>query len=285
VIFAGLDDGAYVPAEFVQGLRALGVCYFPSPDRAFRAVAHLARLGGRDFANAAAQPVPVDLPLGGGVIPEYRAKQLLAPLGVPFPKGGFARDAAEARAVAAEIGYPVVLKAQAAALSHKSDAGGVILNIADDAALDIAWSRLYANVAAHAPDVALDGALVEAMGARGTELIVGARNDPEWGATILVGFGGVMAEMLHDFRLLPPDLTRDAIMAELRRLKSGPLLDGYRGSPALDVGAVADVILGLGRLLAGTPAVREIDLNPVMVYPDGQGAVALDALILTDPAV
>lgn len=284
VIFAGLDDGANVPADYVRDLRALGVSYFPSPDRAFRAVAQLARLAARDFTRADAPPVSAELPVGGGVIPEYLAKQLLAPLGVPFPKGGFARNAAEAKAVAAEIGYPVVLKAQAAALSHKSDAGGVILNIADDAALDAAWSQLYANVAAHAPGVALDGALVEAMGARGTELIVGARGDPEWGATILVGFGGVQAELLHDFRLLPPDLTRDAIIAELRRLKSGALLDGYRGSPALDVGAVADVILGLGRLLAGTPAIREIDLNPVVVYPDGQGAVALDALILTDPA-
>jgi acyl-CoA synthetase (NDP forming) len=282
VIFAGLDDGADVPADYIRDLRALGVSYFPSPDRAFRAVAQLTRLGDRDFARADEAPVVAELPVGGGVIPEYRAKQLLAPLGVPFPKGGFARDVAEAKAVAASIGYPVVLKAQAAALSHKSDAGGVILNIADDAALDAAWDKLYANVAAHAPGLALDGALVEAMGARGTELIVGARNDPEWGATILVGFGGVMAEMLHDFRLLSPDLTRDAIIAELRRLKSGALLDGYRGSPALDVGAVADVILGLGRLLAGTPGIREIDLNPVVVYPEGQGVVALDALILTD---
>ncbi|MGF7146800.1 acyl-CoA synthetase (NDP forming) [Sphingomonas zeicaulis] len=278
VIFAGLDDGAPVPQDYIDGLRAIGVPYFPSPDRAFRALRHLARAAERDVTQAEAKPVTLDLP--SGVIPEYRAKELLAPLGIPFPKGGFATSAEEAKVVAARVGYPVAIKAQAAALSHKSDAGGVILNIADAAALDAAWARLYANVAAYDAGIALDGALIEGMGRRGTELIVGARNDPEWGPVILVGFGGVTAELLHDVRLLPVDLTPQAIAAELRQLKQGALLDGYRGSPALDVEAVAALIAALGRALAGTPAIREVDLNPVVVYPKGEGAVALDALIL-----
>lgn len=127
--------------------------------------------------------------------------------------------------MAAHIGYPVAIKAQAAALSHKSDAGGVILNIADASALEAAWDRFFANVAAYDADIALDGVQVEAMGRRGVELIVGARNDPDWGPVILVGFGGVTAELLHDVRLLPIDLTRDAIVAELRALKQGALLE------------------------------------------------------------
>jgi len=276
VVFAGLDDGADVPAAYIAGLRAIGVPYFPSPDRAFRALRHLTRRAGRTFERNTATPIALDLP--PGVIPEYRAKQLLAPHGIPFPAGGFAPDPAAAREIAARVGYPVALKAQAAALSHKSDAGGVILNIADEAALAAAWSRLHANVAAYDPVITLDGAQVEAMGARGVELIVGARNDPDWGPVILVGFGGVTAELLHDVRLLPVDLTHDAIVAELRRLKQGALLDGYRGSPALDVAAAAALIATLGRILAGTPALREVDLNPVMIYPSG--VVALDALIL-----
>lgn len=280
VIFAGLDDGAPVPAEYIAGLRAAGIPYFPAPDRAFRALVRLSNLATRDFAAAEAAPVAVEIP--GGVIPEYRSKALLAPLGIPFPDGGFATTVEEAKAVAARVGYPVVLKAQAAALSHKSDAGGVLLNLANGAALEAAWTKLYANVEAYSPGLKLDGALVEAMGARGVELIVGARSDPEWGAAILVGFGGVMAEMLHDVRLLPPDLTHAAICAELRKLKSGALLDGFRGSPALDVDAVAEIIAAIGRLLLGTPTIREIDLNPVVVYPNGQGAVALDALILAE---
>ncbi|HEV7289823.1 acetate--CoA ligase family protein [Sphingomonas sp.] len=280
VIFAGIDDGAEVPAEYIAGLRAIGVPYFPSPDRAFRALRHLGKLAERDFATADAVPVALDLP--SGVIPEYRAKQLLGPVGIPFPAGGFSASADEAKAIAAKVGYPVAIKAQSAELSHKSDAGGVILNIADDAALDAAWERLYGNVAAYDAAIALDGAQVEAMGKRGVELIIGARNDPEWGPVILAGFGGVTAELLHDVRLLPHDLPHDAICAELRALKQGALLDGYRGSPALDVDAVAKLIAGLGRVLAGTPSIREIDLNPVVVYPKGDGVVALDALILAD---
>ena len=278
VIFAGLDDGAPVPGDYIARLRAIGVPYFPSPDRAFRALGHLLRHAARDFTAAEAAPVTLDLP--GGVIPEYRAKELLAPVGIPFPAGGFAADVAEAQAIASRVGYPVAIKAQAAALSHKSDAGGVILNIADDDALAEAWERLFANVAAYDASIALDGAQVEAMGKRGVELIVGARNDPEWGPVILAGFGGVTAELLHDVRLLAVDLTPDAIVAELRALKQGALFDGYRGSPALDVEAVAALIAGLGRVLIGSPAIREIDLNPVVVYPKGEGVVALDALIL-----
>lgn len=101
------------------------------------------------------------------------------------------------------------------------------------------------------------------------------------GPVLLVGFGGVTAELLHDVRLLPTDLTRGAILAELRTLKQGALFDGYRGSPALDIDALAGLIETLGRILAGTPTIREIDLNPVIVHPVGQGVVALDALILT----
>jgi acyl-CoA synthetase (NDP forming) len=279
VIFAGLDDGAAVQPEYITRLRKLGVPYFPSPDRAFRALARILNAGSGNEQVPAGEPTTATLP-HGGVIAEYRAKDMLAPLGIPFPQGGFATTLVEAQAVAARIGYPVVIKAQAQALSHKSDAGGVILNLADDAALADGWARLYANVAAHASDVTLDGVLVEAMGARGVELIVGARNDPDWGAVILVGFGGVQAEILQDVRLLSPDLSRDAIIAELRALKSGALLDGWRGAPALDVDAVADIIAILGQLLRGTPEIREIDLNPVVVYPTGQGAIALDALIV-----
>ena len=275
IVFAGLDEGAPVPKDYIKRLQDLGVSYFPSPDRAFRAIRRLSGAG--RTRTASVEPRTIDLP-HGGVIPEYRAKALLAPLGISFPPGGFATTLDEARAVTTRIGYPVALKAQAAALSHKSDAGGVILNLANEAALIAGWQQLLDNVAAYDPGITLDGVLVEKMGARGLELIVGARNDPEWGPVILIGFGGVQAEVLKDVRLLPPGLPHDAIVAELRALKQGPLLGGWRGAAALDVNAVAAAIEGLGRALLGTPAIREIDLNPVVVYPDG--AVALDALIV-----
>lgn len=282
IIFAGLDDGAPVPPRYVSALRALGVPYFPAPDRAFRALARLSTRAARDFSRDATVGTGGPVTVPSGVLAEYQAKALLAPFGIPFPEGGLATNLEEAASVASRIGYPVVLKAQASALSHKSDAGGVILNLADPDALATGWKQLHDNIARHAPGTILDGVLVEKMGKRGVELIVGARNDADWGPVILVGFGGVQAEILQDVRLLPPDLGPDSIIAELRRLKSGALLDGWRGSPALDLDAVARLIGALGRVLTNAPAIREIDLNPVVVYPRGEGAIALDALILAD---
>ena len=221
------------------------------------------------------------LPDQGGVIPEYRAKARLARFGIPFPQGAFCTSVEQATSAAETIGYPVALKAQTADLSHKSDAGGLVLNLRDADELRAGWARLYANVAAHDPALTLDGALLEGMGERGVELIIGAKGDPDWGPVILAGFGGVTAEILQDVRLFTPDLPVDAIVRELHQLKQAVLLRGFRGSPALDVEAVAQIIATLGRVLLAEPSIREIDLNPVIVYPEGKGAVALDALMLT----
>lgn len=282
LVFAGLDEGAAIPPSYIADLRARGVPWFPSSERAFRALARLAGRAALDLADHS--PAPAEVPGLGeqtGVIPEYRAKALLAPLGVPFPPGRFAASADEAVAAAEALGWPVAMKAQAAALSHKSDAGGVILNLADAAAVRAAWERMHAAVAAYDARIALDGVLIEAMGRRGVEMIVGARNDPEWGPVVLAGFGGVTAEILHDVRLITPDLSEAAIGAELMQLKSAPLLAGYRGSPALDVAALARLIRAVAAALLAEPGLRELDLNPVIVHPAGEGVVALDALILT----
>ncbi len=283
VIFTGVDEGAGVPADYIAALRGIGVPYFPTPDRAFRAMARWSRRSAGEPA-AAAPFAPFALPEDGGVIPEYRSKTLLAPLGIAFPAGRFVTGLDEAAAAAEAIGWPVVLKAQAAALSHKSDVGGVVLNLTDAAALAEGWARLHADVASHAPGVPLDGVLVEAMGARGFEMIVGGRNDPDWGPVVLVGAGGVLAELFRDVRLLPADLAAEAIVAELHALRSAPLLNGFRGAPPLDVAALARLIGAVGALLRAAPRLREIDLNPVIVYPAGQGVVALDALMLAAAA-
>lgn len=283
VIFAGLDEGAEVPAERIAALRAAGIPWFPSTERALRAVARLTQWSAQDLSPNDLPALPLaGLHVVSGVIPEYRAKDLLGPIGVSFPKGGFAASADAAVAVADAMGYPVAMKAQAAALGHKSDAGGVILNLADADAVREAWGRIHANVTAYSSTITLDGVLIEAMGKRGMEMIVGARNDPEWGPVVLAGFGGVTAEILQDVRLLTADLTEDAVVAELMKLKSAALLTGYRGSPALDVAALAKLIVKVGQVLRAEPSIREIDLNPVILHPVGEGVVALDALMLVD---
>lgn len=284
VIFAGLDEGADVAQDYIDQLRAFGIPYFPSTERAMRALKRLNDHARRDFSEGDTSPLAAAaLPDQGGVIPEYRAKAILARFGIPFPQGAFCTSVEQATSAAETIGYPVALKAQSADLSHKSDAGGVVLNLRDADELRAGWARLYANVAAHDPALTLDGALLEGMGERGVELIIGAKGDPDWGPVILAGFGGVTAEILQDVRLFTPDLPVDAIVRELHQLKQAVLLRGFRGSPALDVEAVAQIIATLGRVLLAEPSIREIDLNPVIVYPEGKGAVALDALMLTAP--
>ncbi len=283
VIVAGLDEGAVVPAAYIEQLRALDVAYFPTADRVYRALAQFAALAKRDLAVWDASPLPLaDKLPRQATIPEYRAKELLAPLGFRFPAGRFVTTLEEAQRAAKTIGFPVALKAQSADLPHKSDAGGVVLDLRDADSVAAGWKKLHANIAHHRPGLVLDGVLVEKMGRRGVELIVGARNDPDWGPVILAGFGGVQAEILQDVRLLTPDLTLDGIVRELHLLKSGVLLRGFRGSPELDVRAVAEIISRLGRLLRAEPSIREIDLNPLMTYPLGEGAMALDALMLIE---
>jgi succinyl-CoA synthetase beta subunit len=171
----------------------------------------------------------------------------------------------------------VALKAQAGALAHKSDAGGVMLNLADAAALRAGWDRLHETIRRARPELRLDGVLVEAMAAPGLELIVGARRDPDWGPVLMVGLGGLWTEALRDVRLMPPDLGEDAILAEIRRLKGAALLAGLRGAPPLDARAVAATAAILGGIIRAAPELREIEINPLVVYP--AGVLALDALM------
>lgn len=282
VLFASLDEGAQVSPAYLRELRALGVPFFPSPERAFRALARLTAFTEQQarYVTSIAElgEVPA-LPIG--IIPEYRSKEILQSVGIRIPEGGLAHTVEEAQAIAAKISYPVVLKAQSALLSHKSDVGGVALNLDAPESICLAWKQMHEDIARTRPGLALDGILVEKMGARGgVELIVGAQNDPEWGPVLMVGFGGVLAEALSDIRLLPPDLSVEAIEEELLQLKSSALLRGFRGSPPMDVRAAAEIVDRLGSLLFAVPNIREVDINPVVVYQQGQGAMALDALIV-----
>ncbi len=281
VIVTGVDEGGGVRGEDIARLRALGVPYLPTAERAMRALARIVGRVVRDGTASSADGAAIAGLAPGTTIAEYRSKELLGARGIAFPPFELAATVTAAQSAAARLGYPVVLKAQAAALPHKSDAGGVIVGLKDAEAVAEGWARLHANIAASRPSLVLDGVLVEKMAERGVELIVGARNDPAWGPVILVGFGGVTAELLHDVRLLPAGLSIAEIEAEIRRLRMAPLLEGFRGAEPMDIAAVAATVQALGTVVAATPAIREIDLNPVMVYPKGRGALALDALIST----
>jgi acyl-CoA synthetase (NDP forming) len=287
VICAALDEGAEIPREcireHIEVLRSMGVPFFPTAERAFRAVGRLTTFAAKQARKSAGAQLslPRSPQLMSGTMTEYEGKELLAAIGIPVPAGGMATTLQKAQEVAERIGFPVALKVQEVTLTHKSDIGGVILNIKDTDALAAGWKQLHVNIARARPGLVLDGVLVEKMGARGLELIVGAKNDKDWGPALLVGFGGVLAEAIGDVRLLPPALPVPAIVDELYQLKSAALLKGFRGSPAVDVKAAAELIYRLGAFICSEPTIQEIDINPVLVYAEGQGAVALDALIVT----
>ncbi|HZD90784.1 MAG TPA: acetate--CoA ligase family protein [Pseudolabrys sp.] len=285
VALAYLGDSWPLSDEFLSDVKQSGVPFFRSPERAMRAFAHLMRYGRAlaDTEPRASASVVTSCSFARGPVAEYRGKAMLAEAGIAVPRGALASSSEEAVAIARELGFPVVLKAQAAALMHKSDVGGVAVGIADEDDLRTAWHGMMTKVAAARPDIVLDGVLVEAMAPRGgIELIAGARRDPAWGAVLMVGLGGIWAEALGDVRLLPADSGGQLVAAELDRLKGGRLLHGYRGSPACDLPALVDALQRIGALIRSVPALSEIDVNPLLVYPAGQGVLALDALLVAN---
>jgi len=284
IIFAALDEGAEIDEHFVEKLRELGVPFFPSPERALRALADTTRAARRRTSGRVSQHPPVSLPfaLYPRILPEYRSKEILAAIGIRIPKGALARTVDEAQRIAANLGFPIALKAQSAHLSHKSNAGAVILNVSGAAQLAESWQSLLRAVKQAAPTIAVEGVLVEEMCPEGVELMAGVRRDPQWGPMLLVGFGGVLAEAVNDARLFPPDLEIDSIVSEILSLKCARLLQGRRGSRDADVRAVAKIVRRLGDLALDHPEIREVDVNPIVVYPEGAGAVALDALVLVE---
>ncbi|HET8599913.1 MAG TPA: acetate--CoA ligase family protein [Segeticoccus sp.] len=209
-------------------------------------------------------------PRSGCVVDEWTGKQALAAQGVPVPVGA-TTDAAHAVATARRIGFPVVVKALAPGLAHKSDVGAVRLNLrsADDVAHAVADLAPLAN-----------SFLVERM-VPGTvaELVVAVRRDPLFGPALTLGAGGTLVEVLRDTVVLLLPVTADAVRAALRRLRTWPLLDGARGAPSGDVEAVVRTVSALADYVQSAPDVAEVEVNPLLVLPQGQGVVAVDVLL------
>lgn len=223
--------------------------------------------------------------LGGrqGVLSESVSKQLLREYGVTVPEGDTAPDAETAAAIAARIGFPVVVKVEAEGLAHKSDIGGVILGLADPDSVRGAVATVLERGVRAVGAAAVTGVRVE-RGADlrdATELIVGGRNDR--GSVVVLGAGGVLAELLADAATLLWPFTCADVEETLARLGVGRLLCGYRGAPPADLAAVVDVVLRVGRLLADLPEIAELDVNPLLCAGAGRGALALDALAVVRP--
>jgi acetate---CoA ligase (ADP-forming) len=284
-VMVALGDTWQLGADVVAAVKESAAVYSRSSDRMLRAIALYTKYG-RSLARTRVTDAPAPfagLPkLGKGPQPEWLGKRVFAAAGIRVPDGDLARSANEAALVAKRIGYPVALKAQAASLSHKTEVGGVVLNLAEEASLLAAWDQMIANVKRAAPDVSLDGVLVEKMSPKGIEMMVGAKRDPGWGTVLLLSLGGIWVEALDDVQVLTGNADAAQILEALGKLRLVKLLAGVRGAPPADLDALVQVVLGIGRLMQTVPELKEIDVNPLMVHAKGEGATALDALIVTD---
>lgn len=237
----------------------------------------------------AAPPAPLQLPasLSGraGTLSEHAAKAVLAACGAATAPGRLVSDRSDLAEAAHAIGFPIALKIQSADIPHKTEAGGVRLDLPDLPSLETAFDAIMASARAYAPEAILDGVLVERMAPAGTEMIVGIVRDPTFGPVVTVGAGGTSTELFHDiaYRLVPVDDAEATAM--VRSLRSAPLLEGYRGATPADVQALAGLVSLVSRIAdAGRATVAELELNPVIVHPAGQGCTVADALLVLSPA-
>lgn len=216
------------------------------------------------------------------LLEEEEAYRLLRNAGVPVPASAVAASREEAAEAAARIGFPVVLKIVSPDVVHKSDAGGVILNVTTADAAEQAYDTILGNVRDRVPNARIDGVLVVAQAPRGFELIVGGRTDPSFGKVLTFGLGGTLVEFLHDVvvRVLP--LTADEVRAMVRQIRGYRLIRGYRDYPPLDEEALVDLIARVAGLFDSDPTLAEFDLNPVVLYE--QGAKVVDARLYRDDA-
>ena len=270
------------PVDTAAHLHALGCPTVETIDAACATLAALVRHGTQTVPQEEAPPSASPAPLEAAAFAsEAGAKAALAQAGIAVPSEHvvIGRDAALAAARA--LGYPVVLKIVSPDIAHKTEVGGVVVGLASDAQLAEAHDAMLARVAALAPQARITGVLVAPMLQGGTELILGARRDPVFGPVVMVGLGGIFAEVFHDVALQTAPVSEAQALAMLRSLRSFPLLDGARGRPRADVAAAAQAVAALSRFaVQHADQVAEIDVNPLVVLKAGRGAVALDALLV-----
>jgi len=256
--------------------------------RTMRAMADYRACRERALMKSPAVPAPhqgrakvrVALAAEGTVITEWHARALLDAYGIGGGVRTLARSAAEAEAAARTIGRVVALKVQSVDIPHKTEAGAVELNVGVDGA-QTAYERVLASARRYAPSAQIDGVMIEAMAPAGRELILGVKRDHRWGPLLMVGLGGILVEALHDVVLAPVPLDRDAATAMLARLKAAAVLGPYRGMPAADTEALADLMVMLSQFACDhADDIAEVDLNPIIVHAKGNGVSLVDALIV-----
>jgi acyl-CoA synthetase (NDP forming) len=211
---------------------------------------------------------------------ESEAKTVCRAYGIPVTDFKVAKNAVEAVEFADEIGYPVVVKIVSPDVIHKSDVGGVIINVKDAEDVQKVYEQIMDGVKRHKPNAKIVGVLVQEMAPQSTEVIVGATKDPQFGPTLMFGLGGIFVEILKDvtFRIAP--ITEDEAREMITAVKAYPLLKGYRNTPPADIEAIVKILLNTSRLIMEHQEIKELDLNPIMVYE--KRAKTVDARIILE---
>jgi acetyltransferase len=221
------------------------------------------------------------LAAGGPVLTEAEAKALLALYGIARPPEALVTTAGEAVQAAVDIGGRVALKVQSPNITHKTEAGAVMLGITGETAVRDAYERILASAKAAYPEAPIHGILVQAMARPGREIILGITRDANFGPMLMVGLGGIHVEVLRDVAFVPVPIRQEEALALLDGLKGAALFDGVRGAPPADRTALAELMVTLSRFAADhADLIDEIDLNPVIVHAQGQGLTVVDALIV-----
>ncbi len=289
-IFISWSARDAVAPEAYAALDAARIPHYKSPvrcGRALAAVSWYAEAKRRNTAQNNDKPPVINRPtaqamLKGetGDVTEYAAKQVLAEYGIPVTREELAKNRDAAAAIAQKIGFPVAMKVQSVDISHKTEAKAVRLAVGNEADVATAFDEIMRNAKAYKADARIDGVLVQEMVGGGTEAIVGITNDALFGPAVMFGLGGIFAEVLKDvsFRLAPitPAIAREMV----EEIKGYPVLAGARGKPAADVDALVDALVKLSALAVDLKDhIAELDINPLIVMPKGQGVKAADALI------
>ena len=214
------------------------------------------------------------------VIGEFESRLLLDAYGIPNVPGGLARTADEAETIAENIGYPVVLKIVAEGLIHKSDAGGIVLNLQNSEELRVAYDELLDRIRKNEPSAEIIGAMVEKMAKKGVEVIVGMRRNVTFGPLMMFGMGGTMVELVKDIQFRVAPLSKEDIHSMVSDTMAGKLLNGYRGAPVADFHSLYEVIAQLSHLALENTEIQEIEINPLIVYPQDEGVVAIDSRMI-----
>ncbi len=285
----------YLAGEWVQeGREAMekqGIPTFDMPERATRAMINMVK---RNSMLAAMQddkkeenPAVCKEAIAGIIaeakkekvnLTEVESRQILAAYGLDFGRYELATDSEDALRKAENLGYPLVMKIMSPDIIHKSDAGGVVVNIKTGEELQKAFKELLANAENYNKNARIDGVLLAPMEPAGQEMIVGAIRDEQFGPCVMVGFGGIFVEVLKDIAFKVAPVSKAEARDMIERLKMYPVLDGIRGQAKLDVEAIAELIVKISRLLVENEEIKEIDINPIRVYE--KGISALDARVI-----